>query len=179
MRRNHALGILTITILILANPGLTNTAFGSTIPADSRKAAADFTLTDAGGTPFKLSQYRGRVVLLDFWATWCHGCKTEIPWYIEFQNKYKNLGLSVVGVSMDESWTAVRPFLVEHGVNYVVGVGNDALSKQYNITALPVTLLIDQQGRIAESHVGVVDRLVFEEDILKLLGEQAVPLAKN
>jgi len=70
-------------------------------PASIGKPAPDFSLADASGTPIKLSAYRGNVVLLNFWATWCGGCKTEIPWYIEFQDKYRDAGLSAIGLSMD------------------------------------------------------------------------------
>jgi cytochrome c biogenesis protein CcmG/thiol:disulfide interchange protein DsbE len=133
--------------------------------------APDFTLQDAGGVSLKLSDYKGKVVLLDFWATWCHGCKTEIPWYIDFQTKYKNRGLQVLGVSMDDNWTPVRPFLAEHNVNYPVAVGDDEVAKLYKVQILPVTLLIDKKGRIADSHVGVVDRAAFEKEIQALLDE--------
>jgi peroxiredoxin len=175
MKRHSVLSIIAAGIICLCIPCCTSPSFATTIPTDSRKAAPDFTLPDANGVSFKLSQFNGKVVLLNFWATWCHGCKTEIPWYVEFQSKYKDEGLTVVGVSMDEDWKAVRPFLAEHNVKYVVGVGNDALSKQYNVSSMPVSLLIDRQGRIAESHVGVVDISAFEEDVRKLLNENASP----
>src|SRR6266404_2878543 len=75
-------------------------------------AAPDFTLEDSNGASTKLSGYKGKVVLLDFWATWCTGCKVEIPWYMEFAKKYEQSGLAVVGVSMDkEGWTVVKPFM--------------------------------------------------------------------
>ena len=81
--------------------------------------APDFSLNDSAGSPVKLSAYKGRVVLLDFWATWCAGCKVEIPWYMEFQDKYRNDGLAAIGVSMDDDgWKSVKPFLDEHKLNY-------------------------------------------------------------
>lgn len=141
-------------------------------PSNSpRKPAPDFTIQDASGTQFKLSGYRGKVVLLDFWATWCHGCKTEIPWYMEFQDKYKDRGLSVIGISMDESWKPVKPFLEEKKINYRVAVADDKITALYNIHEMPVTLLIDKSGRIADSHVGVVDKDAFEKEIQVLLQE--------
>jgi peroxiredoxin len=141
------------------------------VPADNlRKAAPNFTLTDSKGTSVNLSDYRGRVVLLDFWATWCHGCKIEIPWYMEFQNKYKDKGLSVIGVAMDEDgWKSVRPFVKETKMNYAVVVGNEGLAKLYAVDALPVTLLIDRDGKIANSHAGMVDKVAFESEIRVLL----------
>jgi cytochrome c biogenesis protein CcmG/thiol:disulfide interchange protein DsbE len=143
-------------------------------PANSRKTASDFTLSDSKGAFVKLSAYKGRVVLLDFWATWCEGCKMEIPWYMEFQNKYKESGLSVVGVSMDEDgWKAVKPFLEEKKVNYPVVIGDWDLAKLFGITALPVTLLIDRDGKVADLHLGMVDKEAFEREIKILLKETA------
>src|SRR5580693_7905289 len=127
-------------------------------PADSRKAAPDFTLPDSKGAPVRLSGYKGRVVLLDFWATWCGGCKVEIPWYMEFQNKYRDRGLIVIGVSMDEDgWKSVQPFLEEHKLNYSVVIGNPDVAKLYGgVSSMPMTLLIDRQGKIADWQVGMV-----------------------
>jgi peroxiredoxin len=142
------------------------------IDANARKTAPDFTLTDENGATVELSQYKGRVVLLDFWATWCHGCKTEIPWYTEFESKYKNRGLAVIGVSMDAGgWKSVKPFIAEEKMNYAVVIGNEALAGRYNVTAMPVTLLIDRNGKIADSHSGVVDKAAWEQEIEGLLSE--------
>lgn len=144
-----------------------------------RKAAPNFTLTDSKGTSVRLSDYQGRVVLLDFWATWCHGCKIEIPWYMEFQNKYKDKGLSVIGVAMDEDgWKSVRPFLKKKRMNYAVVVGNEALAKLYAVDALPVTLLIDRDGKIADAHAGMVNKDAFESEIRVLL-QDSVKNASN
>jgi thiol-disulfide isomerase/thioredoxin len=136
-------------------------------------------LTDAHGKPVTLSGYRGKVVLLDFWATWCGGCKLEIPWYIEFDKKYRDQGLAAIGVSMDDDgWKAVTPFLAkktdtETGGNiamqYPVVIGNPQMAKMYNVTSMPMTLLIDRQGKIALSYTGVVNKNDFESDIKQLL----------
>lgn len=142
--------------------------------ANSRKTAPDFALSDSKGASIRLSDYKGRVVLLDFWATWCGGCKVEIPWYMEFQSKYENSGLSVVGVSMDEDgWKSVKPFLEKNPMNYSVVVGNPDLAKLYGVDSMPMTLLIDRDGKIAASHVGMVDKDAFEIEIQKLLNESA------
>ena len=142
-------------------------------PADSRKAAPDFTLPDSKGAPVRLSGYKGRVVLLDFWATWCGGCKVEIPWYMEFQNKYRDRGLIVIGVSMDEDgWKCVQPFLAKHKLNYSVVIGSREVARLYGgVTSLPMTLLIDRDGKVAVSHVGMVDKDAFEGEIQILLKE--------
>jgi peroxiredoxin len=133
--------------------------------------APDFTLPDSTGSLIKLSAYKGKVVLLDFWATWCTGCKVEIPWYMEFQNKYGKDGLTAIGVSMDDDgWKSVKPFLEEHKLNYPVVIANQDLANRYGgLPSLPVTLLIDRNGKIAESHAGMVDKDVFENKIKALL----------
>jgi peroxiredoxin len=148
-------------------------------PKSARSIAPGFTLTDDHGERIDLSDFKGKVVLLDFWATWCGGCKLEIPWYIEFDKKLRGQGLAVIGVSMDEEgWKAVRPFLArkidtETGGNiameYPVVIGSDKLAKEYNLTSMPMTLLIDREGRIALSHTGVVNKADFESHILQLL----------
>ena len=141
--------------------------------ASERKAAPNFSLDDSQGKAIKLSDFRGKVVLLDFWATWSHGCKTEIPWFMEFHKKYASDGLAVIGVSMDEDgWKSVKPFLTEWKIPYSIVVGNQELGKLYSVEAMPVTLLIDREGRIAETHAGVVQKDSFEKEINKLLQER-------
>jgi cytochrome c biogenesis protein CcmG/thiol:disulfide interchange protein DsbE len=138
-----------------------------------RTPAPDFALTDAGGAPIALSSYKGRVVLLDFWATWCTGCKVEIPWYIDFQKKYAPQGLSSIGVAMDdEGWQKVKPYLEMHPINYPIVLGNPVLVKPYEITSMPVTLLIDRDGKIADAHVGMVVKDTWEKEIRQLLKER-------
>jgi peroxiredoxin len=133
--------------------------------------APDFILSDSTGSPVKLSAYKGKVVLLDFWATWCTGCKVEIPWYVEFQDKYRNDGLAAIGVSMDDDgWKSVKPFLEEHKLNYPVVIADQDLTTRYGgLPSLPMTLLIDRSGKIAESHAGMVDKDAFENKIKTLL----------
>jgi cytochrome c biogenesis protein CcmG/thiol:disulfide interchange protein DsbE len=141
-----------------------------------RKDAPGFSLIDSKGASVKLSDYKGRVVLLDFWATWCTGCKVEIPWYVEFQKKYEGKGLASIGVAMDEEgWEKVKPYLAEHQINYPVVIGDlDFLSKKFGLPpSLPMTLLIDRNGKIAETHPGLVEKDVFEREILQLLQEKA------
>ena len=140
--------------------------------ANVRKVAPSFTLDDSEGKTIKLADFQGKVVLLDFWATWCHGCMTEIPWFMEFQNKYKADGLAVIGVSVDDDgWKSVRPFLAERKFNYTIVVGNQNLEKLYSVEAPPVAVLIDREGKIVEIHQGVVEKDAFENEIKKLLRE--------
>ena len=139
-------------------------------PAAQRKDAADFTLPDQNAQPLTLSAYKGKVVLLDFWATWCGGCKVELPWYIEFDRKYRDKGLAVIGVSMDDGgMKVVKPFLAEKHIDYRVVLGNDQLAEKYALGPMPMTLLIDRNGKIAVSHSGVVNKKSFEENINALL----------
>jgi len=138
-----------------------------------RKAAPNFSLDDSRGKVINLSDFRGKVVLLDFWATWCHGCKTEIPWFMEFHKKYESNGLAVIGVSMDDDgWKSVKPFLAEWKIPYAIVVGNQELGKLYSVENMPVTLLIDREGRIAATHAGVVEKVSFEKEINDLLQEK-------
>jgi peroxiredoxin len=142
------------------------------VTAADRRGAPDFTLPDTNGTRVSLTDYRGQVVVLDFWATWCTGCKVEIPWFMEFHEKYNAEGLVTIGVAMDEEgWTPVREYLKEHPINYRIVTGYPDLMKPYEVTSLPVTLLIDRAGRIADAHVGVVDKEAWEEEIQTLLRE--------
>jgi cytochrome c biogenesis protein CcmG/thiol:disulfide interchange protein DsbE len=139
-------------------------------PANARKLAPEFALKDSSGKMVTLEKYRGKIVLLDFWATWCHGCKEEIPWFSDFERKYSTQGLAVVGVSLDDDgWKAVTPFLSTANIPYRIVVGDDPLAKKYGIETMPDTFLIDRQGRIAAAYTGLVDKSDVESNIRTLL----------
>lgn len=140
-------------------------------PDKDRKMAPDFALKDENGKTVKLSEYRGKVVLLDFWATWCGPCKIEIPWFIEFERKLKDKGFAVVGVSMDEDgFKVITPFAREMGINYRIVSGDDLTAQLYGgVEALPTTFLIDRDGRIATVHVGLASKGDIENGIQQLL----------
>ena len=139
-----------------------------------RKPAAQFTLKDAKGKDVKLSDYRGKVVLLNFWATWCGPCKVEIPWFIEFEKNYSGRGLAVLGVSMDEDgWKVVTPYAENQKMNYPVLLGNEQVAGLYGgLDALPTTLILDRAGKIAAAHTGLVGRDTYEKEIQQLLAEK-------
>ncbi|HEX5430437.1 MAG TPA: TlpA disulfide reductase family protein [Bryobacteraceae bacterium] len=140
-------------------------------PDNSRKAAPDFSLKDASGKLVKLSDYKGKVVLLNFWATWCGPCKIEIPWFVGFQKQYKDQNFAVLGVSLDDDgWESVKPYMKDHPFNYPIMVGDDDLSMRYGgVDSLPTTFVIDRQGRIADKHVGLVSKSIYEDEIASLL----------
>ena len=143
------------------------------LKSTTRKPANDFSLPGRDGKRVKLSSLKGKVVLLDFWATWCTGCKVEIPWFIEFDKAYRAKGLAAVGVAMDdEGWKKVEPYLKDHPISYTVVAGNLDAGTPYGISALPVTVLIDRAGRVAARHVGVVDKKEFEAELQQLLAER-------
>ena len=143
-------------------------------PENERKSAPGFALQDATGKTVRIEDYLGKVVLLDFWATWCTGCKKEIPWFSEFQTTYGEKGFVVVGVSLDEDgWKVLRPFLNEHKVPYQMLLGDDPTAKRYGIRNLPDTFLIDRQGRVAAAYKeGLVDRENAEANIKVLLSNR-------
>ncbi len=139
----------------------------------ARKPAPDFTLKDATGQAVKLSDYKGKVVLLNFWATWCGPCALEIPWFEQFEQQYKSRGFEVVGVSMDEDgWSAIKPFIAEHKVNYRILLGNDSVGELYGgVDSLPTTFIIDRDGHFAfPPHVGLAAKNEYLSEIQSLLG---------
>ncbi|MCC6365641.1 MAG: TlpA family protein disulfide reductase [Bryobacterales bacterium] len=140
-------------------------------PSKARKPAPDCALKDSTGATVKLKAYRGKVVLLNFWATWCHGCKQEIPWFAEFETRYREKGFAAVGVSLDEGgWKVVKPFLDGAHVPYRMVLGDDAVAKRYAIDSLPDTFLIDRRGKVAAVYrSGMVDRANLEANIRALL----------
>ena len=148
-----------------------------------RRPAPGFTLVDARRNPVTLSDFKGKVVLLDFWATWSAGSTVEMPWFAELEARYRNNGLVVVGVSMDdEGWAIVTPYLEAHPITYPIVLGSHEIAERYGITSLPVTVLIDRNGKVAVKHFGVVERAPFENEIRKLLKERpkkSKPAAKS
>jgi peroxiredoxin len=140
-----------------------------------RTVAGDFTLKDENGATVKLSDYRGKVVLLNFWATWCGPCGVEIPWFTDFEQKYKSQGFAVLGVSMDEDgWAAVKPFVAERKINYRILLGNDSLAQLYGgLDSLPTSFLIDREGKVAfPPHIGLISKNEYLNEIQCLLGDR-------
>jgi peroxiredoxin len=149
--------------------------------------APDFALVSLDGRKVKLSDYRGKAVVLNFWATWCSPCKVEMPWFVDFQNQYGKDGLVVLGVAMDDSSAAkIAEFAHEMGVNYQVLLGTDAVSDDYgDVQYLPTTFYIDRNGIIVNKSSGLFSREEIEAQVKKILNtsvssraaQAAVPVA--
>jgi cytochrome c biogenesis protein CcmG/thiol:disulfide interchange protein DsbE len=172
--RGAALGLAAASLLLQG----CNSSDADPKAAGSGNAGAavtgpDFSLSDvASGRQVSLSSYRGKVVLLDFWATWCGPCRMEIPHFVELYKQYKDQGFEVIGVSLDQQGVAVvKPFIEQWNVNYTTVIdSNGQLANAYGgIRAIPSTFLIGKNGQILEHYVGYNDKNVFEDAIKKAL----------
>jgi cytochrome c biogenesis protein CcmG/thiol:disulfide interchange protein DsbE len=162
-------------LVLNVNCGSTRSVKAAVKPEKDRKSAPEFSLKDVHGRTVKLSDYKGKVILLNFWATWCGPCKIEIPWFIDFEQKFKDRGFAVLGVSMDEDgWDAVKPYIEKHKVNYRVVVGSDEVADLYGgVSSLPTSFVLDRQGKIADVHVGLVSKSVYQNEIEQLLDNKS------
>ena len=157
-----AIGALGLALagLIVPTPWTSRGAkvAGSACPADAKQANLNFTMKDVAGKDVKLSDYRGKVILLDFWATWCGPCKFEIPGFVALQEKYGSRGLQVIGVSVDDSLDKLEPYVKEHHMNYPVlqGLGHEDVQEAYGpIFGIPVNIVISREGKICVKHTGL------------------------
>jgi thiol-disulfide isomerase/thioredoxin len=138
--------------------------------------AEDFALTALDGSAVHLKEHRGRIVILDFWATWCKPCVLEIPHFIDLQQEYGPRGLQIIGVAVGDREENVRRFANHMGINYIAAMGSDGLVKSYGgFTAIPTTFLITPDGKIAARYTGYQDKQVFVTAIEKLLPEVKSP----
>ncbi|MHB8652505.1 MAG: TlpA family protein disulfide reductase [Terriglobia bacterium] len=132
--------------------------------------APDFSLTGINGEKVNLADYKGKVLMVDFWATWCGPCRVEIPGFVELENRYRDQGFAIVGISKDDGPDVVRDFYKEFKMNYPVALANDDVDQLYGgIIGLPTTFLIGRDGRIYAKHTGTTDISVFEQEIKMLL----------
>ncbi len=178
MRWIAATGALVLLLLVVPLPHVEEVrqvaAQSPACDSNPQPANLNFVLKDADGKDFNLAAQKGKVILLDFWATWCPPCKVEIPWFVEFQQKYGPKGFIVVGVSVDDPAAALKPFGKQYKVNYplLVGDGRDDIKgpKAYNASwGLPKTFVIGRDGRICKTHVGLSNKEHFEQQIKSLL----------
>jgi len=169
-----ALLIVVAIVIAFAIYKVSRRGFGFAKPVGASAAvhsvAPDLSLQDLDGQPLVLANYRGKVVLLDFWATWCTPCRGEIPHFVEFQNKYREQGFQVIGISMDDGPKPVREFYQQLKMNYPVALGNEKIAEAYGgILGLPVTFLIGRDGRIAAKYVGAVEMPALAQGVESLL----------
>ncbi len=140
--------------------------------ANAKAANFSFSLKDMSGKSVKLADFKGKVILLDFWATWCGPCKIEIPWFVDFQNKYASQGLAVLGVLVEDTVDKLKPFADQYKMNYpvLIGIDRDDVTEAYGpIWGLPTTLLIARDGKICKRHPGLTSKEYFERTIKALL----------
>ena len=140
--------------------------------ANAKPSNLNFTLKDLQGRDVTLSAYKGKVILLDFWATWCGPCKFEIPGFIELFTKYRSQGLQVLGFAVDDPVPALKSYVQQMKMNYPVLVGQgreDVLEAFGPMPGLPTTFIIDRSGAICASHTGFTEKEKFEETIKALL----------
>jgi peroxiredoxin len=173
MERNIVRFVLFAGLIVAGYVGLADPlrADGGDKTEPLPQMAPEWNLKDLDGKDIKLSDFKGKVVILDFWATWCGPCKLEIPGFVSLQKEYADRGLMVIGISLDEGDPKlVKSFAKRMAMNYPVLLGNNKITSDYGgIEAIPTTLIIDQRGMIIGKHVGYVEKQEFESEIKKLL----------
>ena len=162
-----------LVTLLLSLPGLV-----LSLPAHAqqqKQKAPNFVLKDADGRTVELAKLKGKVVLVNFWATWCGPCRKEMPDFVEVYKQQKANGLEIIGVSLDEEgWDVVRPFLKQYKINFPVVIGDGKLANAYGgIQFLPTSFLIDRNGFIVDKHIGMLPKETLERKIAPLLKEKA------
>lgn len=139
--------------------------------ADAKPAKLDFAFKDLDGKLVSLASFKGKVMLLNFWATWCGPCKAEIPGFVELQAKYKDK-LVVVGYSVDDTAEQAREFAKQYKVNYpiLLGEGKEELQDAYGpIWGIPASFIISRDGRVCQKHLGIAPKAVFEKELVALM----------
>ena len=148
------------------------TVLAAACDAEARPANLEFTLEDMNGNDVAFESLEGKVVLLNFWATWCGPCKIEIPWFVELAEQYRDDGLVVLGLSVDDTADKIQAFAAEYNVTYpmLVGLGREDFQEAYGpIWGIPMTFFIDREGMLCRTHAGIATRDEFEKDITDLL----------
>jgi peroxiredoxin len=171
MSRITSMAIVLILAMVIPQDPAKSEAAQDRCEASAKNANLSFTLKDINGKNVALSAYKGQVILLDFWATWCPPCRKEIPGFIELYSTYKSRGLVVLGVSMDESVSDITPFVKQLTINYPILIGYERpdIEKAFGPIPLPTSFVIARDGRICGKHTGFVSKDQFEREIKALL----------
>jgi thiol-disulfide isomerase/thioredoxin len=172
-----ALLVATSPIWWEQRPGAATSEAARAIPAgvcdaQARPAPLDQTIKDMNGQDVSLASYKGKVVFVNFWATWCGPCKIEIPHFVELQDKYRDKGVVFLGLSVDDSVEQLEPFVEQYKINYpiLIGLGRDDVQEAFGpLWGIPVTFIIDRQGNICRKHEGLATSEQFERVIQALL----------
>lgn len=176
--KNIKFAVLAVFVLVTGAAFLllANTTSGDeTFALTNQEAAAFFKGTDMDGNAFDLAAYKGKVLVLNFWATWCGPCRKEIPDFIQLQDEYGASGLQIVGIALDEQGgSIVKPFAEKFKVNYPIVIdAKSEIAAQYGqMNAIPVTILVDRKGNIRSRQVGMRTRAQIEAIALPLLKEK-------
>jgi peroxiredoxin len=178
--------VVAMVVSLMLVYGIHKARQNSTLPGDSGSAlqgklAPDFTLTTLDGKTVRLSDFRGKAVLLNFWATWCEPCKVEMPWFVEMQKQYGDQGLQILGVAMDDaSPKDISQFTKEMGVNYPIMIGKDSVGDAYGgVQFLPATFYIGRDGKVVNKVFGLKGRGEIQDYIKKALGAAQVTQAEK
>ena len=152
-------------------PEITGGAVRPFVPEIRGKQAANFELPDVEGAMVRMADFQDKVLLVNFWATWCQPCLIEIPWFLEFQEQYGPQGFEVIGISLDdEGAEVVKPFMEKHGMTYTVLIGNEETTELFGgILGLPTSYMVDRDGKYYSMHRGLVSKEIIEEELLALL----------
>ncbi|MDX9758044.1 MAG: TlpA disulfide reductase family protein [Bacteroidota bacterium] len=142
-----------------------------TLHAQVGKTAPGFSLKDKDGTVYSDQSLKGKVIVLNFWATWCPPCRAEIPAFKKVYEQYKGKGVEIVGVSLDQKgWDVIRPFIKQYAINYPIVLGGAEIARAYgNIRSIPTTIIIDRNGKVVDSHVGAMSEQQLIKSFEKLL----------
>ena len=181
-RLAFVLSIVAIAWMLPLSAAAQQDVHAPLVAKGNRKDAPTFHLDSANGRIVQISDFKGKVVLLNFWATACGGCVLEIPSFIELQRKYGGKDYTAVGISADipyeglksteEAWQKVHPFIAKHEMNYPIVMGNETVIDAYGFNSYPATYLIDKSGHIAATYIGVVSKDDVETNITRLLAER-------
>lgn len=146
---------------------------GSSVSSEAanRKAAPTISMADLSGRTWNLRDHMGKVVLVNFWATWCGPCRKETPDLVSLANELRSKGLEVVGISLDQTRDVIPPFVASYNIPYPILVAPPGSALTSQIRSIPTTLLIDKEGRVAKQYIGAVAGSVFKQDIERLLAE--------